>query len=133
MIDSDEHAIERFAPLSAEDIRIVEQMERFVDAFRVIRDGIMPSSYIRTFLAVAKEPGHGSSIYARKLGMVHAVASRILLELGQKTRWGGPGLMLLDTEVDSADRRIKRIFLTPAGQALFREVLGIYGTEPPNP
>lgn len=119
----------RFDPPNDEEIRKIERLERVIDAFRDI-DPAMPSSYIRAFLAVAKAPGFGSSVYAREIGAVQAVASRILLELGQKTRSGGMGYGLLDSDNDPIDFRLKRTFLTPLGRSLWRKVLQAMGNSP---
>jgi DNA-binding MarR family transcriptional regulator len=119
----------RYAPPSKAALTLTEKLERVIDTFREV-DPAMPSSYIRMFLAIAKKPGHGSSVYARDLGMVQPVASRIILELGQKTRSGGPGYELLDAAIDDEDFRLKRTFLTAQGRDLYRAVLSIWGVTP---
>lgn len=116
----------RFDPPSEEEIRKADRLERIIDAFRDI-DPAMPSSYMRAFVAVAKNPGFGSSVYAKDIGTVQAVASRILLELGQKSRGGGQGYDLLDSDNDPIDFRLKRTFLTPNGRSLWRKLMGALG------
>jgi DNA-binding MarR family transcriptional regulator len=119
----------RYTPPSKAARTVSNKLEHVIDAFRKI-DTAMPSSYMRMFLAIARKPGYGSSVYARELGMVQPVASRIILELGQKTRSGGPGYELLDSDIDEEDFRLKRTYLTAKGQELYREIVGIYGREP---
>jgi len=88
-----------------------------VDVFRAVEPSI-PSSYIAAFLAVAMDPGNGTVHYSKQLGMLQPVASRVLLEIGQKTRTGQPGLGLVAAEYDLHDLRLKRYYLTPKGHAL---------------
>lgn len=114
----------KFAPPNAEDLRSMRRGLDFLQAFRTVEPSL-PSSYMVAFMAVAMEPGHGTVYYAKKLGMVQPVVSRILLEIGQKTRTGGAGLGLVDSATDPVDLRLRRYFLTPKGTALLNSLLKI--------
>lgn len=112
----------RFAKPTAADKRAIERADRFMEAFAKI-DHTMPSSYIRMFLKVATEPGKGITDYANDLGIYQAVSSRLLLEIGAKSRAGGPGLGLVEALPHPTDMRAKNYFLTESGYALLEEVL----------
>jgi DNA-binding MarR family transcriptional regulator len=96
----------------------------FLQAFNAAMGQQAPLSYQLAFLLVAMEPGHGTVHYAKKLGMHQPVISRILLEIGQKSRAGGPGLGLVAAEIDPTDLRARRYFLTPSGRALLDQITG---------
>jgi DNA-binding MarR family transcriptional regulator len=83
----------------------------------------MPVSYIQFFLMVARDPGKGATEYGRKLGVQQAVASRILLEIGQKSRGLSGGFGLVESSVDPIDLRLKRYHLTLKGRELAERVI----------
>jgi len=94
----------------------------FLNAFRSVEPN-MPLSYALGFMHVALDPGYGTVHYARAMAMHQPVTSRILLEIGQKTRTGGPGLGLVDSVYDTVDLRLKRYFLTPKGKLLVQAIV----------
>jgi DNA-binding MarR family transcriptional regulator len=81
-----------------------------------------PINYATAFLAVAMDPGHGVSHYAKVLGSLQPVASRRLLEIGQKTRNNTPGLGLIESVEDPSDLRRKPYYLTSYGHSLVRRL-----------
>jgi DNA-binding MarR family transcriptional regulator len=82
--------------------------------------------YVRAFLAVAAMPGLGTSEYARLLELDQAVTSRILLEIGKKTRKGDPGRDLVEAENDEVDLRKKHYYLTHKGREVFDRIMELY-------
>jgi DNA-binding MarR family transcriptional regulator len=103
------------------------RLSRLFAVLQVLREvsPTLPASYAQALLAVAMKPGHGSGTYAKDLGVIQPVASRTLLEIGKKTRGGGPGLGLVDSQQDPVDLRQQRYFLTPKGRKLIDKVLQI--------
>ena len=74
-------------------------------------------------LEVARDQGHGATEYARRVGCTQATSSRILLELGQRARDGGPGLGLIEATRDTADLRLWNYCLTERGRDVVIEAL----------
>lgn len=115
---------DRFASPSDDDHR---RLSRLIAIIQVLREvsPTLPLSYAQAFLYVAMNPGHGPVTYAQALGVVQPVASRTLLEIGKKTRTGGPGLGLVDSQPDDTDLRLSRYFLTTRGYKLMAKVMQI--------
>lgn len=112
---------DRFAPPAAPTAAAIEKARGVLDLFRQ-EDSAMPTSYATAFLAVAKEPGMGVSHYARELGMLRPVVSRILLEIGVRARTGGVGMGLVDRVHGSEDLREVNYFLTDKGRKLQADI-----------
>jgi hypothetical protein len=66
---------------------------------------------LAAFLTVARHPGLGPTGYAKLLGTIQPIMSRILLEIGRKARAREEGLGL----VDNVGPRLQHL----AGRALF--------------
>jgi DNA-binding MarR family transcriptional regulator len=94
---------------------------RVVDAFREVEPR-MPSSYMAAFLAVAMKPGYGPTEYAKDLGTIQPIMSRILLEIGEHPRAGSEGLGLVDRRVSSESLRNQEYYVTPKGRTLLRNI-----------
>ena len=114
--------VDRFAQPSEADARLLRKTTSLIDAFRAV-DPAMPLGYAAAFLAVASEPGQGVTHYADTLGMLRPVCSRVLLEIGIKTRTGGPGYELVDRVHNDADMRNVNYFLTAKGKKLLASIL----------
>lgn len=114
-------SLNRFEPPNEETIGYLRAAMELAQAFRSV-EPTMPLSYATAFLAVALDPGHGTTHYAKVLGVVQPVASRHLLEIGQKTRTKEPGLGLVASEYNKVDLRLKRYFLTAKGKALLSQI-----------
>ena len=97
-----------------------------LDVFRAV-DPAMPIGYAAAFLAVATKPGQGVTYYAETLGMIRPVASRVILEIGQKTRGGaiGSGFGLVDSVHNDMDMRNVDYFLTAKGKRLLTKILDL--------
>jgi DNA-binding MarR family transcriptional regulator len=72
------------------------------------------------FLAVASNEGQGFNEYARRLGIDRSVMSRIIHELAERSRDGGPGLGLISIHESGRPNGQQELFLTKKGQALAR-------------
>lgn len=82
----------------------------------------IPASYIITFLSVAEKEGQPVSKYANEAGMIKAVMTRHLLDLGERDRHGGPGMNVIEQKRDRVDLRINRSFINEKGAALLSKV-----------
>ncbi|HEY8614175.1 MAG TPA: hypothetical protein VIL69_23180 [Roseomonas sp.] len=100
----------------------------FIEAFRSVEPS-MSANYAVAFMAVALRPGLGVTAYAKQLGLTRPGASRVLGEIGQRTRAikGGAGLGLVDSVPNAEDRRNVEFFLTPKGKRLLGQVLAHIG------
>lgn len=115
----------RYSKPVGEEVRRLNHLLHVVDLFRA-REPKMPISYMLGFLAVAMDPGKGPSDYARALGTIQPVMSRILLEIGKKARHRGESLGLVDYEQDPGNLRTHRYFLTQKGKLFYRDLMKVY-------
>lgn len=108
--------------LSSAETQALIRLACAIDRFRDLNPK-MPSSYIAAFLAVAIKPGFGPSQYAKDLGTIQPIASRLLLEIGPKAREReGPGMGLVTSKVNPESRREVEYTLTPKGMQLARQI-----------
>lgn len=117
-------ATDRFAPPGPSEAKTLRKALAFVDVFRQLDMMHMPANYIAAFLAVALDPGKGVTAYAEATGMLRPVTSRILLEIGAKSRNGESGLGLVDSVRGSTDLRAVNYFLTAKGKKLLARAMG---------
>lgn len=115
---------DRYQAPDEDDIRKAMRFYQAVNAFRTI-DPKIPSSYVAAFMAVAMKPGQGPTEYAKMLGTIQPIASRVLLEIGIKAREREKALGLVDRVADPNNLRQQMYYLTPKGKALFRQVMDI--------
>lgn len=96
-----------------------------IDQFRELHRKI-PASYISTFIAVATKPGFGPTEYAKAIGTIQPIASRMLLEIGPKKREGcEEGLGLIAQRRSLKNLRQIEYDLSPEGAALAKHVARI--------
>ena len=112
--------------VTEEDLRKLKTVWRTIEAFRSI-DPKMPSSYMAAFISVAMEPGLGPTEYARRLGTHQAIASRVLLEIGPKSRLKDSGYGLVQVGISNADMRAHSYELTTKGRVLLQRLLDLQG------
>lgn len=110
--------------LSDDDAKALAKVNAIINVFREA-DHKIPASYIAAFLAVALEPGKGPTHYAKSLNTVQPIASRLLLEIGQKSRHKDEPLGLVDREVSPHSLREQEYFLTHKGKAMMNNLLEI--------
>jgi hypothetical protein len=82
----------------------------------------IPASYIISFLTVAEKEGRPVSEYANEVGMLKAVMTRHLLDLGERDRHGGEGMNVIEQRRDRVDLRINRSFINEKGATLLSKV-----------
>lgn len=75
-------------------------------------------------VALYDKEGIDSRELARLCGLTPALVSRNLGELGEWSRLQRPGLGLVETSTDYADRRRKPVKLTAKGRKLMDKILG---------
>jgi DNA-binding MarR family transcriptional regulator len=117
---------DKFTELPDDEAIKVERLLRAVEIFREF-DTAFPASYVAAFLYVALQPGKGPSEIGEALGVAQAAASRLVLEIGQKSRHGGEGLGLVDSVPDPHDLRARKLFLTKKGRQLLSRLLVALG------
>lgn len=114
--------MDRFEKPSEEDGISLKRLIRAMEVFREY-DTAFPMSYGVAFLMVAARPGETVSFYAEQLGLVQAVTSRLMLEIGQKSRHvGREPLGWIDNVPDPEDLRARKVFLTPKGRQVLRKI-----------
>lgn len=99
----------------------LERLSRVIGVFYEF-DAAFPASYIRAFLLVASKPGLSVTDYGNLLGVSQPIISRLLLQIGERSRAGRPGLGWVCRVGDSEDLRMKRVQLTPRGQELIQRL-----------
>jgi DNA-binding MarR family transcriptional regulator len=85
--------------------------------------GPVPLRLVTAFLTVAANEGEGVCEYARCLGIHRGTASRLIHELTDRSRHGGPGLGLISIYTGSGRPSRQEIVLTKKGRAIARAVL----------
>lgn len=78
----------------------------------------LPQQLTLMFLLVAEYPGRGVKEYAELAKVSMSVASRHILDLGERNRRMEPGLGLVSSRSSPFELRRKEIELTPKGYAL---------------
>jgi DNA-binding MarR family transcriptional regulator len=96
--------------------------------FREMNEAITPQQ-IEILFEIASQPGLTQQELANRTGMALSSISRNLMALGEWNRSGKPGLSLVETADDPAERRRQIAFLTPKGRSLVRRILEQLGTE----
>jgi hypothetical protein len=109
--------------LSDDERKVLRKVRRLIALFRAIEPRI-PSSYMDAFLAVSLKPGEGPTEYARDLGILQPLASRLLLEIGAtKSRNQGEPLGLVDFQMSPNNMSKKEFFLTGKGRHLMNQIV----------
>jgi len=76
------------------DKRIIQSLLLALEPVSNLR-GPVPLRLVTAFLTVASNEGEGVCEYGRCLGIHRATASRLIHELTDRSRHGGPGLGLI--------------------------------------
>jgi DNA-binding MarR family transcriptional regulator len=83
----------------------------------------MPAQTLHTFLLVAQSPGISMQDLNAKLELSSSATSRNVSSLSFQKQYEVVGLGLVEALEDPKDRRIKRVWLTPKGQAFAKSLL----------
>ena len=110
------------ASLTDDEMKTLRSVTGILEAFRSI-DSSMPASYAHCLLVVAMKPGVNGSEMSTALGMQRPTVSRVLLELGRRSRPGGPGYGLIEADRANEDLRKVNHQLTPEGQKLIKRIV----------
>lgn len=108
------------------------KLNRCLEVFRTISP-TLPVSYVSLILTVALEGRITQAQLSNELGLPRATVSRALLVLSKWERKGVPGLKdipgldLLQSEIDPADRRMRIISLTSRGKMVINNLKAILG------
>lgn len=114
--------------LSSDERRALQRLEIVIRDLRTAIDPNVPSQVIQAFLVVAQNEGQPLTEYARLLGSNLSTASRQFLDLGERNRRMEKGYMLLERQVDPANLRVARYFLTAKGRLLLRSLVETIGS-----
>lgn len=98
-------------------LQSLSRIVRIIAEFRRMSPGL-PATYIDAFLAVALNPGHGPTEYARMVGTSQPIMSRTLLEIGEQARLRDEPLHLVVSRRHPESRRQIQYYLTAKGYAL---------------
>lgn len=102
------------------DTKPIFVVSRMINALRDL-DQTMPVDMVATFFAVAADEGITMKLLGERLDMPQSSVSRNVSVL---SKWGArhkPGLDLVVTEEDPAERRRKIVRLTPKGRRMVSE------------
>jgi DNA-binding MarR family transcriptional regulator len=78
----------------------------------------LPQQMTLMFLLIASYPGRSVKEYAQLGGVSTSVASRHILDLGDRNRRMGPGFGLVMAKPSPMELRRHEVYLTPKGEAL---------------
>lgn len=92
-----------------------------IECFQEMRK-TMPLQYVATFLMVALDEGKSVGEYAVKAGVSASVASRHILDIGERNRHMGKGFELVYTKPNPMNLREHTVFLTDKGRALYHKL-----------
>lgn len=115
------------SPLISPDKAALKRLERALRELRTAIAPNVPTQVVQAFLAVALNEGKSLTDYASMLDTNVSTASRQMLDLGERNRKGEKGYMLVDRQVDSANLRVNRYFLTSKGRLLLTSLLETLG------
>lgn len=83
----------------------------------------MPARAVEMFWVVCDREGLNVEAYAERVGCSATTASRFLLDLGERNRWGEPGSGLVEGYTNVLDRRESLYRLTAKGRELRDKIL----------
>jgi DNA-binding MarR family transcriptional regulator len=113
--------------LSTEEEETVLKMLRIVEIFMPDDHRDMPIQMVRLFLIAAMNQGLGTVDLANKAGLPVSVASRYLIDLAERNRYGEDGHYLVEQRIDIQNRRQRPVRLTPKGRVTIRALCRILG------
>lgn len=106
------------------ELAALRHLCRIVEMLREV-DPSMPVSYVYCFLYVAMHPDATVSEIAEAGGIQRPTASRILLELGSRSRGIGSGYGLIEADRTNEDLRVVSQRLTAEGRKLMARVVKV--------
>jgi DNA-binding MarR family transcriptional regulator len=82
----------------------------------------LPTQLLRMFLLIAQYPGRSVKEYAEYAGVAQSVASRHILDLGQRNRRMEDGFDLVEARPAPRELRRHEVYLTHKGASLLRKM-----------
>lgn len=99
----------------------LKKARAFVELFIKLRE-TMPMQYVKAFLLVAQDEGQNVKTYATRAGILDALMTRHLQDMGPFNRYHELGFGLVEQYEDIMDRRNKHTRLSAKGKALVNEI-----------
>jgi DNA-binding MarR family transcriptional regulator len=90
-------------------------------------DRDMPIQMVRLFLLAALNEGLGTKDLAAKAGLPVSVASRHLIDLAERDRYGDQGREMVVQKVGIENRRTRPTYLTAKGRGKVAQLHRIFG------
>ncbi len=118
--------------LTTDEEKTLRQILVAIDVFADL-DKDMPLQQVRIMLLAAlheqDEGGAGASMreLAERAKLSLSAASAHVLGLGERNRYGEEGHKLIRQDLDSEDRRVRRVTLTHEGRGFVRKLLRCFG------
>jgi DNA-binding MarR family transcriptional regulator len=107
--------------LTQNDKRAIQALLSALEPLINLR-GSLPLPFVTTFLTVALDEGKGVNEYARVVGIHRAAMSRYLRDIGDRARYGGPGLGLVKIDPHPTDSVRKQVFLNTKGRSIAKNI-----------
>lgn len=99
----------------------LRQFMRLLEHFQSV-DPRMPPHSMLAFISVAMDPGISVSDLRHRLAINSRTAARAIASLRSDDTMGTSRLGLIRSERDAKDHRVKRLYLSKDGQALWRSI-----------
>jgi DNA-binding MarR family transcriptional regulator len=102
-------------------LALIGQLLNVLDPFFRVR-GTMPARHVQAYFLVAQKEGQTVTELAKKADMPVTTMSRILLDMGERTRYFEEGAGLVQGEDNPLNRRERLYSLTHKGRALLASI-----------
>lgn len=101
--------------------RRFERLRKSIDLLRTF-DKEIPGQVISVFFYICSHNGCTTTSMPKSLNLAQSSISRCTDWLSDYHRLGKPGMGLIVKRIDPADRRVRRLFLTPKGELVKEQI-----------